>query len=232
MKILSFNVKNFMHSRQMEQISALLREMDADIVGLQEVDENTARSGKVFQLQTCAALAGYPYYVFGKNIDFKGGEYGNGILSKYPILSAETVSYQVKEPGDHNRSYMRCQLDVNGKTLCFYNTHLTLQKNGEAVEELKEVCARMEKDPNAVMVGDFNLPAETVASVMEPRFKALNGGAGFETVLTFPIGIPRVSIDNIVVSKNMETEGGITTYLGELSDHNLIYAQVDFSQED
>lgn len=226
MKIVSFNVKNFMHSKQLPQVADLLKAFDADVVGLQEIDRGVARSGRVDQPAEIARLAGYPYYAFGKNIDHQGGDYGNLVLSKYPIRAEETVSYQARSPKDHNRSYLRCELDVNGKTLFFYNTHLTLQMNGEAEDEVREVLARMSGEKPAVLVGDFNLPAETVAALAEPAFRVLNGGAGFDTVLTFPIGTPEVSIDNMIVSPALAREG-IKTYDGVLSDHNPIYAEME-----
>lgn len=230
MKILSFNVKNFMHSKQLEEVADLLKLLDADVVGLQEVDRNTARSGKVDQPEEVARLAGYSYYAFGKNIDFQGGEYGNLVLSKYPILSAETVFYQAVEPKDHNRSYLRCELDLGDKILYFYNTHLTLQKNGEAEQEVLEVTRRMCQDEPAVLVGDFNLAAETVAVLAEPRFQVLNGGEGFDTQWTFPVGNANVSIDNMVVSRTIKAEG-VRVYRGTLSDHDPIYTHLELQGE-
>ncbi len=231
MKILSFNVKNFMHSKQLQDVAALIKEMDPDIVGFQEVDEGCSRSKRVHQTSTCAWLAEYPYFAFGKNIDHQGGEYGNAVISKYPIRAVETVSYQVICPTDHNRSYMRLELEVEGKTLCFYNTHLTLQKNGEAVEEVKELCARMSKDEYAVAVGDFNLYADVVAGVAEPAILALNGGAGRALLNTFSTKDPIRPIDNILITPNMVVREEAKTHHGTLSDHNPIWATVDFPEE-
>ncbi len=232
MKILSFNVKHFMHnSRQLQDVAALVKEMDPDIVGFQEVDEGCSRSKRVHQISTCAWLADYPYFAFGKNIDHQGGEYGNAIMSKYPITSMETVSYQVICPTDHNRSYMRAELDVDGKTVYFYNTHLTLQKNGEAVEEVKELCARMKGDEYAVAVGDFNLYADVVAEVAEPGILALNGGAGRQILYTFSTNNPIRAIDNILITPNLVVTEEAQTHHGTLSDHNPIWATVDFPEE-
>ncbi len=228
MKIISFNVKHFMHdSRQLPEVAALLKEKGADLVGLQEVDDGCTRSGQVRQAAECAKLAGFPYFAFGKNIDHQGGEYGNAILSKYPIVSAETVSYQVKAPTDHNRSYMRVGVEVDGKTVYFYNTHLTLQKNGEATEEVKELCARMQQDEYAIAVGDFNLYADIVAEIAEPEILALNGGAGRQTLNTFSTNNPIRPIDNILITPNMVVAEEAQTHHGTLSDHNPLWATID-----
>ncbi len=226
MKIVSFNVKNFMHGKELLQVARLLKQLDADIVGLQEVDREVARSERVDQPREIARLAGYPYYAFGKNIDYQGGDYGNLILSRYPIRSEETVFYKAVASKDHNRSYLRCELDLGEKTLWFYNTHLTLQENGEAEEEVREVTARMSGDPLAVLVGDFNLPAETVAALAEPQFRVLNGGEGLAVHKTFPMGAPEISIDNMIVSPALFSQG-IEVYRGSLSDHDLIFAEIE-----
>jgi len=231
MKIFSFNVKHFMRdSQQLPEVAALLKEMGADLVGLQEVDDGCTRSAQVRQAAECAKQAGFPYFAFGKNIDHQGGEYGNAILSKYPIVSAETVSYQVICPTDHNRSYMRVGVEVDGKVLYFYNTHLTLQKNGEAEEEVKELCARMQQDEYAIAVGDFNLKAPAVAQLAEPAILTLNGGAGRETLNTFSTKNPIHPIDNILITPNLVVTEEAQTHHGTLSDHNPIWATLDLPE--
>lgn len=232
MKILSFNVKNFMHTKQLLEVAELIKKMDPDVVGLQEVDEGCTRSKGVHQTSACAFFAGYPYFAFGKNTDHQGGEYGNAVLSKYPIRNAETVSYRVVCPADHNRSYMRLELEAEGKTVYFYNTHLTLQKNGEAEEEVKELCARMREDEYAVAVGDFNLCADKVAAIAEPEIVALNGGAGRATLCTFSTKDPIRPIDNILITPNLEVVKEAETHRGVLSDHNPIWATVSFPEKE
>ena len=221
-----------MHTRQLLEVAELIKEMDPDIVGFQEVDEGCTRSKGVHQTSACAFFAGYPYFAFGKNIDHQGGEYGNAVISKYPILNAETVSYQVICPTDHNRSYMRLELEVEGKKVYFYNTHLTLQKNGEAEAEVQELCARMKEDEYAVAVGDFNLYADKVAAIAEPDLIALNGGAGRATLCTFSTKDPIRSIDNILITPNFVVEREAETHHGVLSDHNPLWATVAFSAEE
>ncbi len=75
---------------------------DTDIVALQEVEVNFARSGMVDQPAAIAALMPHMHWVFGPGIDIDASEmvegrviprrrqYGNMVLSRWPILSTVT----------------------------------------------------------------------------------------------------------------------------------------------
>src|SRR5690606_39922411 len=80
------------------RIAAALRAADADVVLLNEVDVHRRRSGNVHQPSFLAAAAGYPYWYYGSSFTSwaSGGlrlsHYGNLLLSRFPIVHAETVA--------------------------------------------------------------------------------------------------------------------------------------------
>jgi endonuclease/exonuclease/phosphatase family metal-dependent hydrolase len=75
---------------------------DPDIIALQEVEANFSRSGMVDQPAEIAALLPHMHWVFGPGIDVDGStiingkivrrrrQYGNMVLSRWPILSTVT----------------------------------------------------------------------------------------------------------------------------------------------
>ncbi|MCG9780582.1 endonuclease/exonuclease/phosphatase family protein [Photobacterium damselae] len=67
-----------------QDIAKAIIKLDADVVTLEEVDNKTNRSGHIDQMGELAKLTGM-HAQFGKAMSFDGGEYGLGILSKYPI---------------------------------------------------------------------------------------------------------------------------------------------------
>ena len=86
---------NIMASRMGDTnaIVNVIKKMDVDILGIQEVDNLTLRSGRNFskngskpinQVKYIAKKLNMNYY-FCKAIDYDSGEYGTAILSKYPI---------------------------------------------------------------------------------------------------------------------------------------------------
>ncbi len=86
------------------RVSQIVRDTRADIVLLQEVDRNTTRSGKVDQVGKLEELTGF-HGVFGKTIDWQGGDYGIAILSKWKIASDTLVPLPVNVPPSRSASY-------------------------------------------------------------------------------------------------------------------------------
>ncbi|MBR6793253.1 MAG: endonuclease/exonuclease/phosphatase family protein [Clostridia bacterium] len=237
-KVASYNTKALMYSKDKEGIVNELKEIDADIVGIQEIDSFTTRSGKYDQMEYLAKECGYPYWSFDKLIDFQGGAYGMGILSRYPIKDSQVVLYDAQEPQDsHVRKYGRHVLDVNGKEVIFYNTHLCVRDDNDSVSklQLKQALTAMHKDQYAVMTGDFNMKAVTAATVMPGfnKIKLLNDG---DKNTTAYIGKKLAAdyIDNIFATKTLDamldawSGTGIMVSETPYSDHNLVYTYVNF----
>ena len=137
-KVVSFNIaagaKNF--KADLNKTADAIKALDADIIGIQEVDRLTKRSGYVDQIKVLADLTGYNF-VFGKTIDFDGGEYGIGILTKHPILKAEKIDLP-KEPNEEPRVALMAQVKVPTiqEPVNFINTHLGIVLNAKTDEEL------------------------------------------------------------------------------------------------
>ena len=137
-KVVSFNIaagaKNL--KADLNKTADAIKALDADIIGIQEVDRLTKRSGYVDQIKVLADLTGYNF-VFGKTIDFDGGEYGIGILTKHPILKAEKIDLP-NEPNEEPRVALMAQVKVPTiqEPVNFINTHLGIVLNAKTDEEL------------------------------------------------------------------------------------------------
>ena len=137
-KVVSFNIaagaKNL--KADLNKTADAIKALDADIIGIQEVDRLTKRSGYVDQIKVLADLTGYNF-VFGKTIDFDGGEYGIGILTKHPILKAEKIVLP-NEPNEEPRVALMAQVKVPTiqEPVNFINTHLGIVLNAKTDEEL------------------------------------------------------------------------------------------------
>ncbi len=130
-KVMTYNIaagaNNF--KVNLEKTAEAIKKVNPDIVGIQEVDRLTNRSGKVDQAKVLAELTGYNL-VFGKTIDFDGGEYGIAILSKHPILN----HYQINLPSsDEQRIALIANVEVPGfeVPITYINTHLDWHENPE-----------------------------------------------------------------------------------------------------
>ncbi len=101
-----------------QRIANIINAENPDIVALQEVDIMTIRNEKVHQLQELGRLTKMKF-VFGKSMDWDGGEYGNGILTKFDIISHETYPL----PGEP-RCALVATLNINDEEIAFVSTHL------------------------------------------------------------------------------------------------------------
>jgi endonuclease/exonuclease/phosphatase family metal-dependent hydrolase len=92
LRVVAWNIK---HGRGMddqvdlERIAEVLRELDADVITLQEVDDRTERTGGVDQVAVLADLLGYDG-VHGPHRPYQGGFYGNAVLTRLPVLAHRT----------------------------------------------------------------------------------------------------------------------------------------------
>src|SRR5687767_10135886 len=75
-----------------ERTAEVLRKLDADILLLQEVDAGVPRSRGDNQTEVLGDLVGMRYRTWYPNVDVRGGgQYGNAILSRYPIIESSNI---------------------------------------------------------------------------------------------------------------------------------------------
>src|SRR5438552_3037737 len=66
------------------RLASVIESTEADLVALQEVDQGTRRASGVNELTELARLA-HMHSAFGRAMEFDGGGYGVGILSRWPL---------------------------------------------------------------------------------------------------------------------------------------------------
>ncbi len=109
-------------SERLKDIAALLRDLNADVVVLNEVDFSSVWSGHENQAEMIAEQAGYRYRAEQSNIDasvpFVSLRFGNAVLSHHPIVETEFIDlpgYAGWETvlGGKKRA-MACTIEING----------------------------------------------------------------------------------------------------------------------
>jgi len=135
-------------------IGRALSDMELDIAGLQEVDVCTDRMNGMDTLKMIAEAGGYPYYAFAKALDLPGGGYGTAIVSRYPIVSMETRA--LYSEGVEPRSIGYSVIDIDGKQLKFFNTHVSYENREVRGRQLAEIAAMTAECDEFVLTGDFN----------------------------------------------------------------------------
>ena len=183
----------------LERIADVIRRTEADLVALQEVDRGVARTNRVDQPAELAKLTGM-HAVFERNIVYQGGDYGNAILSRYPVESHKNHFLPQSRP-DEQRGLLEVRVRVAGRPLVFCATHLSYhgddQERMDSVELLKAMMAGWEGLP-VIVAGDFNALPDSRVLKAATAFMHDAHIADATEGLTFPADEPVRRIDYIL----------------------------------
>lgn len=204
MKIVSFNIQHCLSYTErkidFEIIARAINGLGADIVGLNEMRGEGSHPDYTAQTERLAALTGMEYYYFAPVLALPEGPYGNAILSRIPILKAETVMIPDPEPRRYSgyyesRGILRAELE-GGITVLVTHFGLNPDEQENAVKTVLDCLA----DEKCVLMGDFNLCPD--AQVIAPiRAKMKDTAEMFSSpLLSFPSDLPDRKIDYIFVS--------------------------------
>jgi endonuclease/exonuclease/phosphatase family metal-dependent hydrolase len=236
--IVSFNIRagtDLNGEPSLDRVAALLDSLAADVVLLQEVDRATRRSGGVDQLAELRRLTGM-HGVFGRAIDFDGGEYGIAMLSRWPILESAVVPLRAELPrGLTHEAYearilLHVLLDSPWGALPVLNTHLSHEAFGtyrrqELVGLLGELHRLAGRTGMVIVGGDFNAvpgtdEVEAVTLAFTDAWELCGEGDG----RTYPSDEPVRRIDYVFLR-----EAGCTVarvHPTTISDHRPLVVEV------
>lgn len=190
------------------RIAALIQQERADIVALQEVDKGVARTARRDLPAELAALTGLSC-VFSNNFPYQGGEYGNAILTRFPIRSATNTHYRMLRPNEQ-RGLLQLTLQVRGRPLVVLNTHIDFRHDDSErlrnVSEIQSVAARAGSVP-IILCGDFNdTPGSRVHQQLSGSFLDSWEQAGVGSGWTYPAEQPRKRIDYVWTARAVPLE--------------------------
>ena len=150
MRVMSFNVRNGrgMDNRfDFDRTAAVITKAKPDVVAVQELDSMTTRNPH-YLLGELAQRTGYNDY-YAPSINYRGGKYGIGVLSKEKALSVKDYPLPCrKEP--------RRMIVVEFSSYYIICTHLSLfeEDRVRSVEIIREVVEKLTKP--VFVVGDMN----------------------------------------------------------------------------
>lgn len=165
-------------------IAAVARELNAEVLVLQEVDRLADRSARIDQLQRLRELSGLehaafamtwdaawvPYPIFARpNAQYGRVLSGQAVLSRYPIAGHRRVA--LPQPGRygrvHNHFYLhRCAqevvLELGGRSLTLVNVHLEAFDLANRRLHVRQLAAQLQSAAGPTLcLGDFNaIPPE------------------------------------------------------------------------
>lgn len=244
-RVLVFNIhagKDAAGQPNLQGVADLVRSTAADVVLLQEVDRGTRRSGNVDQLQQLADLVnrgGDTRYepVFGRSLDFDGGQYGIATLVRGSVVSSTTEALPVHPPQERSgKSYEpRAALLVAASTpfgpLQVINTHLDASRPEHyRLQESAHILAianRVGTAPGLLAGGDFNAEpgSRTYQQLVFGGLRDAWLGCGEGDGFTFPAAKPIKRIDYLFLGPGLRCTSAqvIDT---QVSDHRPLLVTV------
>ena len=233
LRVATYNIRHAStNGRYTKEIANLIKNNNIDIIGIQEIDVNTARVGNKNILEEIAKYSDYKYYQFYKTIDYQGGDYGIGILSKYEIILTGSMPLAYR---DESRVLGYAKINVNDKLVNFLVTHFDLgtYENIRRTEFL-EVKEYIDTQDNFILAGDFNVHDWTDKNNSFFEYEEFFGFYNLvndenNTLYTFSgkenAGGNILPLDNIILSNNIDiiNRAVIET---NYSDHDLLYADI------
>ncbi|KPC54723.1 endonuclease/exonuclease/phosphatase family protein [Amantichitinum ursilacus] len=137
--------------RSAQRVAAVLRQIDADVVALQEVPMGDEHIPDI--LSAITDLTGYQA-VAGPTIDHQHRRYGNAVLTRHPIRAVRNVdlSFGSSEP----RGALDADIECHGHLLRVVATHLGLRP-AERRNQVKRLLETFDTDTMpVVLLGDLN----------------------------------------------------------------------------
>jgi endonuclease/exonuclease/phosphatase family metal-dependent hydrolase len=219
LRVLTYNIQQGYSARGSRAPQAqleLMRQIDADIIGLQETDTNRIAGGNADLVRFFAdGLGMYSYY--GPKV--VPGTFGIALLSKYPIEQPRT--FYLFSEGEQTAA-IQAVIPVGDRRLNVFVTHLG---NGGPLVQQEEFLAEAGRQDDVIAMGDFNFRPDseqyalTVEQLRDAWLSRWPGGADDQG------DNPADRIDHVFVTDGFEVRGA-GFLRGEQSDHPALVVEL------
>jgi len=242
---------NLLHGRSLSdgtvhagRVSRAVAALDADVLGLQEVDRAQPRSGLLDLTAIAAEAMNAPVHRFAAAVVGTPGEtwqpwrddddnlhplYGIALVSRFPVLRWQItrlpgapIRSPVMLPGggivllkDEPRVLLAAVVDAPGGPVTVATTHLSFVP-GWNLRQLRHAVRALRALPAPrVLLGDLNLPAAPV--------RAFTGWRPLGRAATYPSTVPRAQLDHVLLDPRGAAPLGrvaqVSTPRVDVSDH-------------
>jgi endonuclease/exonuclease/phosphatase family metal-dependent hydrolase len=206
-----------------ERIAAVVREIGADIIGLQEVDNRSGGKRLSGQMEFIAKATGYTALA-GPTIRRVNGHYGNVLLTRWPIIESREIDLNV--PGREPRGAIEGLVRVRSVEVRIVVVHLGLS----AAERWVQICrlAEVIRKRNSgilILLGDMNewYPRSRGLDLLHRHLGKSN------TIPSYPAWCPFLSLDRIWVRPKdcvIKVRAHTTALSRVASDHLPVVAEI------
>lgn len=245
-RVLCYNIHYGQGNDGVYDVARLAKVIEAtkpDLVALQEIDVMVERSGRVHQIRELGKLTGMASR-YGPTQHYQGGLYGNGVLSRLPILDVVIQPLPYTESTEELVTYPRAAIAVtveapDGKPLRFVSTHFQHNLEPDRIGQAKAINRLFvedeEDDVRTILAGDMNaLPDSEPMAILLKHWEISKEGDSAEALApTAPAKAPRSRIDYIMTRKADELTTTEARVIDEkmASDHLPVFSVIELTAQ-
>lgn len=240
--VATYNIhKGFSHFNRrvvMHGLRERLRELNADLVFLQEVQGEHAHHGRRHANYPAGAQHDFlaeqcwPHAAYGKNCVYEAGHHGNAILSRFPIV--RTLNTDISAHRFESRGLLHCALALPGggelHGLCAHFGLFARGRRQQTAALIEYVKNEIPCDAPLIIAGDFNDWRDQMSAAlagelgMQDVFQLADG----QVARSFPARLPLFRLDRIYVRgfSVAQAEVHVGGAWQRLSDHAALSAQL------
>ena len=199
--------------RNLRSIGSLLASHRADVVAMQEVDEDSVWNRRVNLLHEIGESAGMEHRIMGIHNRHSGRfrlNYGTAVLSRFPVRAHHNEPFGSRRLGE--KGFLYTEIDTGGEhPLPVLNLHLDFRSRSRRLEQVGRIVDFFEGPEYQLtplpplVCGDFNVASHRSLDATAELFRYLNNRHGYrllpEGARTFPAQWPRRTIDFVFVPK-------------------------------
>ena len=225
-KIMTFNL-HAGHDASLQQIGEFIKQYQPDFIALQEVDQYTHRSNCPHQnnrdfINELAYFSGMQG-LYGPTIEFSGGHYGIGLLTRHQFVDVHNIKLPNPNPRMEQRGLLQGTfLLPDGDTIMFACTHLEAFDSVSRAAQAQFLLEHFADTTRPVILaGDFNAPPyDPVIGQLTSHWLDCTAGD-----FTFSVNNLREKIDYIL-ARPMRSWRSIESQViqVEMSDHYPVIA--------
>ena len=232
---------------QLLRIAHLIQRLEADVVALQEIDENSRWNGSFDHLAYLRDHTGLPHAVHGVNNrragDFFHLNYGNAVLTRFPIAHHQNMPFGRAAVGEKGVLYT--EVATPAGLLPVVNIHMHHRSRASRLKQAEHLMGFLGAKRSArgrdwrtgpILCGDMNNPAHTPdATAMLlgyfeqfDNYQLLPKAAPGRGHSTFPSIWPQRALDYVYLPSQCQRVE-VTVVRSYLSDHRPVLVEFHLS---